>query len=207
MEELKKEKKFKLAFIFGLLTGIAIFGLISFILLMIKNCYDCVLAKKEIVKQEETQKEIQKEIQQNQNLGMEAKIVNRIGTFYEVDEPICKKDGKPLIFMFSTSWCPHCRWVKPLYEEVVKEYIKKKKIIAYQWELDTNDDTLTPNKENEVNQEHLALYEKYNPNQSIPTFIFGCKYYRIGTGYERENNPEAEKKEFRELIEKLLKES
>jgi hypothetical protein len=43
-----------------------------------------------------------------------------------------------------------------------------------------------------------------NPNGTIPTFIFGCKYYRIGAGYEAQKDLEAEKREFRQIIDKLI---
>lgn len=140
-----------------------------------------------------------------QPTGMEAKIIGQVGTFDEVSEPICKRNGKPVVLMFSTSWCPHCQWARPLFQAAVKNYVKSGKIVAHDWELDTNDDTLTTAKETAVPQEDKDLYEKYNPSGSIPTFIFGCKYYRVGTGNERSNNTAAEQKEFEDLIDKLLK--
>lgn len=144
------------------------------------------------------------EDQQQQATGMEANVVGQAGTFLEVNEPVCKENGKVAIYAFSTSWCPHCQWAKPMFEKVAKEYIAKGKIVAHNWELDTNDDTLTTAKETSIPADATALYEKYNPQGSIPTFIFGCKYYRIGTGNERSGDTAAEEKEFRDLIDKLL---
>lgn len=203
-EQIKKSKLFgiespKLTFVLGLLVGITIFSLIAFILLSV-NLIQEKAGKTTGQKSEQPNQEKQ----QPQPQGMEAKIVDQVGTFYEVSEPICKKNGKPMVFMFSTSWCPHCQWAKPLYEKAVKDYVKQGKILAYQWELDTNDDTLTTIKETTVPQEAMVLYEQYNPQQTIPTFVFGCKYFRIGTGHGRTNDTVAEEREFKELINKLL---
>ena len=131
-------------------------------------------------------------------------VVGQAGTFLEVSEPICKENGKPVVYMFSTSWCPHCQWARPLFAAAVKTYVAQGKIVAHEWELDTYDDTLTAAKETSVPAEANALYEKYNPQGSIPTFIFGCKYYRIGTGNEKSGNTAAETQEFKQLIDKLL---
>ncbi|MGC9049117.1 MAG: TlpA family protein disulfide reductase [Patescibacteria group bacterium] len=208
MDDLKQNKKgfSKMTFLFGFLAGIAIFSLISFVLLAVNRCLECrAVVQKEQTKKEEPQNQPPPSTAQPQKEGMESKIVGQVGTFYEVSEPICKRNGKPLVFMFSTSWCPHCQWAKPMFQKVVKDYTQKGKILAYQWELDTNDDTLTASKETAIPPEDMALYEKYNPQGSIPTFVFGCKYYRIGTGHERTNDTAAEEKEFKELIDKLLK--
>ena len=59
-------------------------------------------------------------------------------------------DGKPVIRMFSTTWCPHCKWSGPVFEKVAQEYVDAGKIVAYHWELDINDDILTPEAEGEV---------------------------------------------------------
>lgn len=194
----------KMAFIFGILVGVAVFILIGFMVLAIPRGGGKFLTandeKKDQVKQEQPTPQANP-----QPTGMEAKIIGQVGTFDEVSEPICKRNGKPVVLMFSTSWCPHCQWARPLFQAAVKNYVKSGKIVAHDWELDTNDDTLTTAKETAVPQEDKDLYEKYNPSGSIPTFIFGCKYYRVGTGNERSNNTAAEQKEFEDLIDKLLK--
>ena len=46
----------------------------------------------------------------------------------------------------------------------------------------------------------------FNIQNSIPTFVFGCRYYRIGTGHEFEDDLEAEAAEFMAVIEELIDE-
>jgi len=118
---------------------------------------------------------------------------------------ICTENGKPIIRKFATTWCPHCKWIKETYEEVLNDY--EGEIVAYLWELDTGDNALTPEVETAVPRIEKAILTKFNPKNSIPTFIFGCKYYRIGNAFEEQNNLAAEKAEFEAIIEKLLKET
>lgn len=120
---------------------------------------------------------------------------------------ICTENGKPIVRMFGTTWCPHCKWIKSTYESVVLDYVSQGKIISYNWEMDINDNSLTPDKETAVPPSELAVFEAFNPQGSVPTFVFGCKYYRIGNGYERQNDLKAEEKEFREVIEKVIEET
>lgn len=118
---------------------------------------------------------------------------------------ICKEGGKPVVYLFSTTWCPHCTWVKDTFDKVVNEYVKAGKIVAYHWELDTNDNTLTSAKESSVPAEAQAVYQEFNPSGSIPTFVIGCKYFRIGNGHEAADDLAAEEKELRAAIDAVLK--
>jgi len=129
-------------------------------------------------------------------------------TTFKSNDPnagICVGDGKPIIFEFSTTWCPHCKWIKSTFDETVKDYVDSGKIVAHHWELDINDDTLTAEVETSVPGSDLGVYQKFNPGGSIPTYVFGCKYYRIGNGYESQNDLASEEKEFMEVIEHLIK--
>lgn len=130
------------------------------------------------------------------------------GTF-DVDSslPICKEDGLPVIYLFSTTWCPHCEWIKDTFDKVAKEYMNDGKIVAYHYELDTKDNTLTSTKEDKVPQEALDAYKRFNPNGSIPTFVIGCKYWRVGNGFEAKQDLQAEEKEFRTIFDKTIVES
>lgn len=196
MEQNKKN------FIFGAVSGIALMAIIflaAIFVVYFTSGDKIALNKAKTPPADAPSQETQPEVSE-----IESKIKGQVGTFYEVDMPICKDGNKPIIRMFSTSWCSHCQWAKPAFEAVAKEY--QGKIVAHNWELDINDDTLTAAKETMVPDEESAVYAEYNPDGSIPTFVFGCKYFRVGTGNEQTKDLEAEKKEFRQLIDSLLKE-
>jgi protein-disulfide isomerase len=131
-----------------------------------------------------------------------------IGTFksFEGDE-VCTEDGKPIISLYSTTWCPHCKWITETYESTVQEYVDAGQIVAQHWEIDINDDTLTEEVETEFPAEDNAIYSKFNPRGSIPTFVFGCKYYRVGNGYESQQDLASEEEDFRAVIEALIEEA
>ena len=131
-----------------------------------------------------------------------------IKTFIEKpDATVCTQDSKPIIRLFATSWCPHCQWIKNRFNLVVSEYVEQGKIVAHHWVVDKNDDDLTSIKESYVPADELAVFKAFNPRQSIPTFVFGCKYHRIGNGYESQDDLNAEETEFRTIIEKLIEEA
>lgn len=147
----------------------------------------------------------QQEEKQNEKIKSTVASVPGVNTFSEkTDASICSEDGKPVVYLFSTTWCPHCEWISDTFDATVKKYIDEDKIVAYHWELDINDNTLTDNAETQVPNDHLAVYQEFNPQGSIPTFVFGCKYFRIGNGYERQNDLDAEQAEFEALIEDLI---
>jgi thiol-disulfide isomerase/thioredoxin len=135
-------------------------------------------------------------------------VDGNFGTF-SVDSslPICKEDGKPVIYLFSTTWCPHCKWITATYEKVAKEYMDLGKIIAYHYEFDIKDDTLTEINEKSIPVEAQAVNDRFNSQGTVPTFVFGCKYFRVGNGYEQDDDLAAEETEFRQIIEKLIAET
>lgn len=127
-------------------------------------------------------------------------------TFDAINSEICTEDGKPVIRLFSTTWCPHCVWISDTFDTVVKRYVDEGLIVAHHWEVDTGDDTLTDQIEDGVPVSEMDIFDEFNPQGSIPTYVFGCKYYRIGNGYEQENDLASEAAEFEEVIEELLDE-
>jgi len=125
-------------------------------------------------------------------------------TFLVTGDPVCKDaDGKPYVILFSTTWCPHCVWIKDTFDSLANEDFADK-INLQHWEVDTGDNTLTPEVETRVPAGIGAIYQKYNPQGSIPTFVFGCSYTRLGNGYERQGDLNAEMKDFKLVINKLL---
>ncbi|MFH1591529.1 MAG: peptidylprolyl isomerase [archaeon] len=117
----------------------------------------------------------------------------------------CEQDGKPVVKMFSTTTCPHCKWVGETYESVVQEYVDAGQIVAEHWEFDTGDNTLSEEVEEYLTQADRELFSKANPRSSVPTFVFGCEYVRIGNAFETaEDGLAQEEAEFRAVIEALI---
>jgi peptidyl-prolyl cis-trans isomerase SurA len=132
---------------------------------------------------------------------------SQIGSFREVDQELCTENGKPIVTLYTTSTCPHCKWIKETFAETVAPYVTDGKIVAQIWELDTKDNLLTSQKEGSVPQEQMDRFMRYS-NGGVPTFDFGCKYVRVGNGYEGQPNAlEKEKADFELVIEQLLAEA
>ncbi len=127
------------------------------------------------------------------------KVAARVETFKETKDEICKKDGKVIIRLFSTAKNPNSQWISETFDKVAREYSNE--VVAYHWQLDTGDNTLTEDVEEGIPKEEVDLFKKYNPKSTVPTFVFGCKYARIGNGYDI---LEDEKAEFKRLIGQLL---
>jgi len=114
------------------------------------------------------------------------------------------ENGKPVIRLFSTTTCPHCTFIKETFDGLMSEYVDKGLIEAYHWELDTYDNTLTSEVEGTVPETEWAIYQTFNPNGSVPTFVFGEKYYRIGNSGK--SDLDFEKEEFIRIIDLILEE-
>jgi thiol-disulfide isomerase/thioredoxin len=112
--------------------------------------------------------------------------------FEKLSDTSCKIDGKPIIRYTSTSWCSHCKYINPVWDEIVAEY--RDKIIARHYVIDLNTPSI----------EEMAEFHKFSPNGNIPAFSFGCQYYRIGNSYELSGDLNAEKFEFKRVIDLLL---
>ncbi|MCK5107671.1 MAG: SurA N-terminal domain-containing protein [Nanoarchaeota archaeon] len=127
--------------------------------------------------------------------------IDLIKTFEETGDEMCyDEDGKPLVILFSTTYCPHCVWIKDTFDSVVAEY----DVAAYHWELDKGDNFLTAEMESTLPKQHIDILKEYNPQGYVPTFVVGCKYVRIGNGYEAEDSLVMEENELRAIIESLI---
>lgn len=197
MSEVKNQQ-----FLLGLFGGISVVSVIGLIILGIafvsggKNANPTVAGQQTQPQQQQNTQVIPKQL---------ARVSGVISFYEKADAQICKENGKPVVYLFSTTWCPHCKWISKTFDETVKKYVDEGKIVAYHWEVDTNDNTLTDAKETAVPAEHLAIYQEFNPQGSIPTFVFGCKYYRVGNGFEQADDLDSEVKEFEALIAEISK--
>ncbi|MEK6821015.1 MAG: hypothetical protein AABY11_01275, partial [archaeon] len=68
-----------------------------------------------------------------------------ISTFQVIpNAEICTQDGKPIIRLYSTTICPHCRWINSTFNGVVDEYLAQGTIVASHWDLDVGNNQFTP---------------------------------------------------------------
>ena len=100
-------------------------------------------------------------------------------SFEETNDEVCDQE-KPIIRLYTTSFCEVCSESAKVFENLVKEFVNDGSIKAFHWSLDTGDDLLTSKKENGVPKEEVVLFKKYSPNNLVPTVVLGCKYKRVG---------------------------
>lgn len=125
-------------------------------------------------------------------------------TFKETGNAPCADDsGRPLIFLFSASSCPHCQWVGGVFDLIAGEYAGQGLVAAHHYDIETGDDLLTEAVETRIPALHLSIGKRGDPDGYLPYFNFGCVYDRIGTGYEEQNDLAAEAEEMCRVIEAL----
>lgn len=90
-----------------------------------------------------------------------------LGDFLITNEEVCKKDGKPIVYFFGSTSCPHCVWQKPVMKKVVEKFGKE---IEYHENIDSQTDS-----------DVFAKYSNVNPGY-VPFLVLGCKYARVGSG-------------------------
>jgi len=128
-------------------------------------------------------------------------------TFNDTGRGICKNNaGLPIVILFTSSRCTHCIWIGETFDSTVMEYVDNGLIEAHHYDLDTKDDLLTAAIETKIPQSYLEIDQHRNPEGYVPYFNFGCKYDRIGTGYEKLDDLASETREFRQVIDSLLSE-
>ena len=103
-----------------------------------------------------------------------------VGGFIYTDEGLCTRDGKPVVYFFGTSWCPHCRWEKPIIRQVAAEFSGSIDFRFYELDLGS------------APQEDMKVFHKFSPNGAVPTIVLGCRYYRVGSGERYGKEAEAE---------------
>jgi hypothetical protein len=107
--------------------------------------------------------------------------------------------------MYSKTTCHNCEWSEHIFDSVAKEYAEKGLIKAHRWIFDLTDDALTETLEGDIpDLEYDVFYaEEGNPTWNVPYFNFGCRFTRVGNGYQLRNNPEKEEAEYRAVIQQL----
>ncbi len=127
-------------------------------------------------------------------------------TFYNSGLDACTNEkGLPVILLFSRSSCSHCEWVGKIFDPLVGYYVASGLIEAHHYDIDTGDDLLTDKIETKIPPAYLQLKEHGDPKGFVPYFNFGCKYERVGNGYEKTDDVAAESAEMRKVIETLIK--
>ncbi len=87
-----------------------------------------------------------------------------IGDFSVNEDEICREDGKPIVYFFGSSGCPHCTWEHPVIEKVAEKFGE---YILFHDNLNSDADS--------------DIFSKYSTG-GVPTLILGCKYSRVGSG-------------------------
>lgn len=106
----------------------------------------------------------------------------KIKAFKQTDDEICRENEKPIIRLYTTSFCRVCKKVGKDFDDIVKKYINEGQIVAYHWDIDIGDNLLTNKIENGTPRAEVNILKKYNPSSTVPTFVFGCKYVAVGSG-------------------------
>jgi len=129
----------------------------------------------------------------------DVEITEAIETFTQTDDEICKEDNKPIIRLFSTTTNTQSKWISQTFNEIANEYSDD--IVAYHWQLNTGDNTLTSIEETGIPKAEVSIFQQYNSKNTVPTYVFGCKYIRTGNAHK---TLVEEKEEFKKVIGELL---
>lgn len=127
-----------------------------------------------------------------------------VRSFTKTGAGICREGGRPVMEAFTSSACGNCQQVVERLSVMLAGYIQQGRITAHIWELDTGDDLTTPAREGGVPKASVERFKRFNAEQTVPTYVFGCMYARSGHLPGAEGNVNAEAEEFRTVIEAVL---
>lgn len=103
------------------------------------------------------------------------------GGFNEAkDTEVCMENGKPIVYFFGSTTCPHCKWEEPVLKSVIDQFGDA---VVYHENIDSEKD--------------MDVFSKYSTG-SVPTLVIGCKYYRVGSGESA--GEESEKASLKKVI-------
>jgi len=97
---------------------------------------------------------------QDYNLMLSA---STIGNFQMVN-----REARPFAYFFGTTWCPHCKWEKPIFERVSAKFPSVRTSVV---EVDL-----------EPEHPEMPTFNHYSPQGFIPLVVIGGTYYRVGAG-------------------------
>lgn len=117
----------------------------------------------------------------------EPQLESTVGNFSVTKDEVCQENGKPIIYFFGSTSCPHCVWEKPVLEAVTKKFGN---LISFHENID----------DFQKDSETLDKYSSINKG-AVPFLIFGCRYVRVGSG--EMGGKEAEDKNLTAIICKL----
>jgi thiol-disulfide isomerase/thioredoxin len=127
-------------------------------------------------------------------------------TVYKSGFDLCTNiGGQPVIFLFTSHLCSHCQWFGKIYDVIVKNYVEDGRIEAHHYDILTKDDLLTEEVETEIPEEIFELYHRGSPKDLVPYINYSCKFERVGNGYEKTKDTEAEGQEMMDVIDTLIK--
>lgn len=106
----------------------------------------------------------------------EEPLEKTVGNFIISKDDPCPKDGKPVVYMFTSETCGYCKWEKPVMANTTELF---------------EDEITYINVEGSYTPEQRAIFNKYNPKNSVPTIVLNCEYYRVGAGSSRGYEVEA----------------
>jgi len=118
--------------------------------------------------------------------------------FTMTTEELCTKGDLPIIRVYTSSSCIKCQ--NSL--NVLADAVDDMEVILYAWELDTGDNLMTEELEESMPKEEFDILLRYNEKAAVPSYVFGCKYVRIGNLFE-DFDAESEYQEFRGILERL----
>jgi len=90
-----------------------------------------------------------------------------IGNFMIMEEDVCTENGKPIVYFFGSTSCPHCVWEKPVIGNTTALFASE---ISYHENMGTQTDL-----------EVFQRYATYNRG-SVPFIVIGCQFIRLGSG-------------------------
>ena len=105
-----------------------------------------------------------------------------LGEFTVTNKDLLTENGRPAVYFYGTSTCPHCVWEKPVAKKVFSQFGSE---IAYHEMFDPK---------NEADFRVFQQFQEYNPEGGVPFLIIGGKYVRAGSGQNLGKTDEESKK-------------